>query len=311
MRQPRHPAARHAGQPKLYINDRLGDTNLQILDKAYDNPAITLLTYCTFPGVPMDFVNASVRGAWGFIRNQDDRYGVKVFAEEAISLIWQVDDEFWSLGPNFKRLKALGYESLAAFRRFTDVLPALVEVTDHDLPAMARLLEDVEPPLSGPEQYTVDSLKQVARAWMDDMHDYVNVTRWTGRLDPRQTTFNHDVREFRRARPWLRRAQRPGEDFTYLRPVDGHAVFVVLRVAPDRSEEVLLVCNMEGGPIDLTPTRVARDHLTHLDEASSPLARLDPAGWEVALRTPNIGSDYLGGPITLTDSTGVVFTRRT
>ncbi len=56
------------------------------------------------------------------------------------------------------------------------------------------------------------------------------------------------------------------------------------------------MCNMEGGHADLDPVRVD-------------LPGLDPEGWYLRLRTPNIGSDYLGGPITLTDSSGVVFTR--
>ena len=49
--------------------------------------------------------------AWGFIRNQDDRYGVKVVAEEAISLKWQVDEYAYSVPGNFPRLKALGFET--------------------------------------------------------------------------------------------------------------------------------------------------------------------------------------------------------
>jgi hypothetical protein len=77
--------------PKLNINTRLGDTRMEILDKAYDHHAAQMLSYVAFPGVPMDFLNAMARGSWGFIRNQDDKYGVKVVSEEAISLNWQVD----------------------------------------------------------------------------------------------------------------------------------------------------------------------------------------------------------------------------
>jgi hypothetical protein len=46
---------------------------MEILDKAYDNPAVSMLTYVALPGVPMDFLNATARASWGFIRNQDDR----------------------------------------------------------------------------------------------------------------------------------------------------------------------------------------------------------------------------------------------
>ena len=282
--------------PELTINTRLGETELQILDKAYDNPAITMLTYCAFPGVPMEFLNASMRAAWGFIRNQDDRYGVKVVSEETISLVWQVDEEFYPLAANFKRLKGLGFETLEELRRFVDLLPALVEVTDYDLETISRLINGVEPPLAGPLPMDPATLTGIARAWMDDMHDYCNVHGWANRLDPNQTSYNVAVREFRRARRWLRADLGEGDAFDYLRPVDGHAVFASLRTAPDGREQVLVVANMEGRDVELDPVHV-------------PLAGLDPSGWYLRLRTPNIGSDYLGGPLTLTDSSGVVFTR--
>ncbi|MCC5950066.1 MAG: hypothetical protein JJT89_16575 [Nitriliruptoraceae bacterium] len=282
---------------ELNINDRLGDTNLQILDKAYDNPAIKLLSYTAFPGVPMDFINASMRAAWGFIRNTDDRYGVKVLSEEAISLDWQVDDEFYSLATNFRRLKDLGFETLDELRRFLGLLPALVEVTDYDLDTIAALINDVEPPLAGPLPLDADGLKQLSRAWMDDMHDYTNVTRWTSRLSPELTSFNLAVREFRRARPWLRADLGDHDAFEYRSPVAGSTVFAGLRTAPSGDEQVLFVANMQGAPADLVPTELDLPGLT-------------ADGWYLDLRTPDIGSDYLGGPITLNDSAGVVFTRR-
>jgi hypothetical protein len=119
--------------PKLNINTRLGHTRMEILDKAYDNPAVHALTYVALPGVPMDFLNAMARASWGFIRNQDDRYGVKVVAEEAISLKWQVDEYSYSIPGNFRRLKEMGYETREDLARFFEFLPALVEVTEYDL----------------------------------------------------------------------------------------------------------------------------------------------------------------------------------
>ncbi len=133
--------------PKLNINTRLGDTRMDILDHAYDNPAAQMLTYAAFPGVPMDFLNAGARASWGFIRNQDDKYGVKIMAEEAISLEWQVDEYSYSMPHAFSRMKALGYDTREDLRRFLKVLPALVEVTDYDLEVIAALLNKVDPPL--------------------------------------------------------------------------------------------------------------------------------------------------------------------
>ncbi len=281
---------------ELNINNRLGDTNLQILDKAYDNPAIKLLSYTALPGVPMDFINASMRAAWGFIRNQDDRYGVKILAEEAVSLDWQVDDEFYALATNFRRLKDLGFETLEELRRFMDLLPALVEVTDYDLETIAHLINDVEPPLAGPLPVDPAGLKTIARAWMDDMHDYANVTRWVSRLSPELTAYNLQVREFRRERPWLRDDLREGDVFDYLHPVEGRTVFACLRNSPVSDEQVLFVANMQGGPADLNPVEL-------------PLPGLTPEDWYLQIRTPDIGTDYLGGSVTLNDSAGLVFTR--
>ncbi|KKM15246.1 hypothetical protein LCGC14_1698020, partial [marine sediment metagenome] len=282
--------------PKLNINTRLGETKMDILAKAYDNPAVSILTYAAFPGVPMDFLNATARANWGFIRNQDDKYGVKVVAEEAISLKWQVDEYSYSVPGNFRRLKALGFETREDLARFFEFLPALVEVTDYDLDHIVRLLNGVEPPLAGPELLDVGALKTIARAWMDDMHDYCNVSNSVSALDARQTGFMLDLRNFRRANPWLRGNLGPEDHFDYIQPVDGRTVFTSYRRGPE-GQEVYAITHMEGGATD------------DFDPLRLPIAGLKGAGWRCVLRTPNIGTDYLSGPIVLHDSMGLVFER--
>ncbi|WP_316015713.1 glucosylglycerol hydrolase [Roseobacter sp. HKCCA0434] len=282
---------------KLNVNTRLGGTRMEILDKAYDNPAIQMVTYAAFPGVPMDFLNASARASWGFIRNQDDKYGVKVVAEEAISLKWQVDEYSYSLPQSFPRLKALGFETREQLARFMEFLPALVEVTDYDLNVIAKLLNEVDPTLDGPHPVTVDGLKEIARAWMDDMHDYCNVGRHHSVLSGAQTKFNHQLREFRRARPWLRDNLGDRDRFDYRRPVEGTVLFTSLRYGPD-GEQVYMIAHMEGG------------HTGDFDPLRLPIEGLEGFGWEVALRTPPIGGDFIGGPIDLHDSMGIVYVRK-
>ncbi len=282
--------------PKLNINTRLGDTRMEILDKAYDNPAVSLLTYAVFPGVPMDFLNATARASWGFIRNQDDKYGVKVVAEEAISLKWQVDEYSYSAPGNFRRLKALGFETREELARFFEFLPALVEVTDYDLHTIATLLNAVDPRLSGPETVTVTALKDIARAWMDDMHEYCNVSHSLSALDPRQTGFMRRLRAFRQDNRWLRQNFSDRDSFGYLQPIDGRTVFAAHRYGPD-GRELFVLSHMEGGatdemhPLDALPDGVSAE------------------GWTLALATPGIGDDYTGGSIRLRDSMGLVFTR--
>lgn len=281
----------------LNINTRLGDTMMEILDKAYDNPAAQMLTYASLPGVPMDFLNAGARASWGFIRNQDDRWGVKIMAEEAISLKWQVDEYAYSLPGSFRRLKEMGFDTRASLARFLELMPALVEVTDYDLDVIAKLLNAVDPPLDGPTPFTVPVLKQIARAWMNDMHDYANVAGYLDMLGESQTRFMLNLREFRIARRWLRNRFGPDDYFDYRGPTDGTVVFRSLRHGPD-GEQVYTIVHMEGQP------------LPDCDPTTFDVPGIQGGGWNVALRTPPILSDYLGGPLVLRDSMGVVFTRR-
>ena len=281
---------------KLNINRRLGDTMMEILDKAYDNPAAQMLTYGCFPGVPMDFLNACARASWGFVRNQDDQYGVKVVAEEAISLKWQVDTYSYSLPSNFRRLKEMGFDDRASLARFLEFLPALVEVTEYDLVVIAKLLNQVDPPLKGPTPFTVEALKEIARAWMDDMHDYFNVAGYLETLGDAQTDFMLKLREFRRASPWLRNNFGPRDYFDYRSPVAGSVIVRSLRHGPN-DEQVYAVVHMEGQEVPA------------FDPVRDDIPGLKGDGWRVEVRTPPIGPDYLGGPITLHDSMGVIYTR--
>ncbi|MEO1638918.1 MAG: glucosylglycerol hydrolase [Pseudomonadota bacterium] len=282
--------------PKLNVNTRLGNSRMEILDKAYDNPAVHVLTYVGMPGVPMDFLNAMARASWGFIRNQDDRYGVKVVAEEAISLKWQVDEYSYSVPANFRRLKDLGFETREDLARFFEFLPALVEVTEYDLEEIARLLNASEPPIAGPE-FSVATLKEIARAWMDDMHDYCNVSNSLPALDAAQADFCLNLREFRAARPWLRNNYSEKDQFDYLHPIEGRTVLTSLRHGPD-GEQVFSVAHMEGKPT------------AEIDPLTLPVPGIKGTGWKLALRTPSIGDEYQGGPITLKDSMALVYVRK-
>lgn len=282
--------------PSLNVNTRLGNTRMEILDKAYDNPAVHVLTYAALPGVPMDFLNAMARASWGFIRNQDDKYGVKVLAEEAISLKWQVDEYSYSVPANFRRLKELGFETRDELERFFLFLPALVDVTDYNLEEIARLLDLAEPPLAGPK-YTVQSLKEIARAWMDDMHEYCNVSHSLPGLDTHQADFCLALRNFRRDRPWLRLNCRPEDHFDYIRPISGRTLLTALRHGPF-GEQVFSVMHMEGEATD------------DIEPLSLNVPGVEGYGWTLALRTPSIGDDYIGGPLVIRDSMALVYTRQ-
>lgn len=281
--------------PKARINTYLGDTLPEILRNAYDNPAAKLFDYTCMPGVPMDFINASMRAPWSFIRNTDERYGVKVASEEARFLDWAMDEFHFAQEATFSRLKMMGFTELPELHRFMHTLDYFVQSTDYNLPMIVKLLETVEPKLPG-GPFSVDKLKQIAMAWMEDVHDYCKVTHFTGEMDPERTAFDLKVREFRRQRSWLMADFKPDEHFDYLRPVDGTILFYGLRRAPDDSEQILFVANMEGAPRTILPIDL-------------PIPNLSREGWQTELVTPVVRVDGADHPITLHDSQGIVFVR--
>jgi hypothetical protein len=244
----------------------------------------------------MDFINAAMRAPWAFIRNTDDRYAVKVVSEEAHFLDWVMNKALYAQDHVFLRLKALGFERLDELRRFMKTLDHVVKITDYDMPAMVELLRHVEPPLDGPLP-SIKTLKQIARAWMDDVYEICNVSHYTETIDPERSAFNFAVREFRRTRPWLQENLRNDETFDRLRPTDGSVIFFGLRRSPTDDEEILFVANMEGAPCTVTPVKL-------------PVPDLLRDGWEIALKTPGLDVATAEKPVTLRDSEAVVFTHQ-
>lgn len=276
------------------LNTYLGDNLPQIFKKGYDNPAAKLFDYTMMPGIPMDFINAAMRAPWSFIRNTDDRWGVKVVSEESRFLDWIMTETLFARKVVFPRLKKLGFDGLEELRRFMKSLDNVVRMTDYDLPVMAKLLNAVEPPLPGPT-FSAASLKVIARAWMDDVHELCNVAHYMDDVDAAQAAYNLAVREFRRQRPFLRQNFTPQDHFAYQHPTAGTVLFYGLRHAPD-GEQILFLANMEGAPRTLTPLDLPIPNLSH-------------EGWQVALATPGLAVTAVDHPLTLHDSEGVVFIR--
>lgn len=280
--------------PAARVNTYLGQSHPEIFKNGYDNPAANLFAHVGSPGIPMDFINALMRAPWSFIRNTDDRYAVKVASEEARFLNWAVDETTFSADDAFPRLKAMGFTDYGELRRFMEALDHAVQMGGDNLVVVVEILNGIAPPLSGPAEYSGPVLKTIARAWMDDVFDYCNVSRWEHDLDGERTHFNLRVREFRQERPWLTNNLREDEFFNYRHPSDGSVVFYGLRRAPDNSEQVLFVLNMEGAPCTLTPTDL-------------PISGLPAGGWQLALATPGVTIEQADQPVTLKNSQGVVF----
>ncbi|MDZ7705147.1 MAG: glucosylglycerol hydrolase [Trueperaceae bacterium] len=277
------------------INPRMGRSLFEIMRRSYDHPAASLLTYGLFPGVPMEFVHATMHAPWAFIRNTDYRYSIKVVAEEAGFLDWQVDEHHFHQDV-FPRLKKMGFEDLSELRRFaTSLLQAVVD-TEYDLDAIVMMLDEADPPLAGPEP-SITMLRDYARAFMDDLHEYCNAMRFAHELNPEQTSFNLRLRNFRRSHPWLMENLRDNEGFSRIVYEDGSTLFYGLRTSPDESEQVLFVANMEGEPITLSPLELDLPTLEH-------------NGWRFELISPNTQVGGPHEPLTLTDAEGVLLYRQ-
>ncbi len=281
------------------VNTYLGETLYDIFQNAYDNAAYKLFDYAIMPGIPMDFVNASLRAPWAFIRNTDDRYAIKVVSEESRFTYWAMNETVFAEADVFTRLKALGFTSLDVLRRFMRALDHAVQSTDDTLDGIAAVLNAHQPDFDS-LTFDVPGLKAVARAWMDDVYDYCNVARYIDGQDPDRARYNRSVREFRRARPWLMERIGTGDTFDYLYPTEGSVVFYGQRTAPDGGEQVMFAANMEGAPRDVRL-------------ADLPLDAFNANRWQIALVTPGLTLptqfDPASDVITLENCQGLVLTR--
>lgn len=312
--------------PSLNINWNLGDSLPQVLNNAYDNPAIAVMTYGFSPGLPMDFINCTMHAPWGFLRNSDDRYGVKVVAEEAVGFLdWQVIPETYDWPELFPRLKAMGFTKLGELRQFMQGLYDAIEETDYDLDEVAHLCQtllthdaDVLPedmkqrksakalqPLNNPDQsevltqMTVATLKTLAKNFMEDAHDICNVWLQQDNLQGDRVAFNLALRRFRRSHPWLRQNLSPLDRFNRIH-TDAQTVFYGLRTAPTApgsGHQVAMVAHMGGDPLTVT----LGDWL-----------QIEGADWRIAVASPGVSLDSAADALTsfeLTDSQGVVLER--
>jgi hypothetical protein len=298
-----HDTLRRGGQREVGtswesdpINPHLGETPQDIIDEAYDSPAANALMHCLLPGVPMDFLNANFRGPWGFVRDTDAPWNVKVVADEHNVAEWQIRDEDYREGGHFPRLKDLGFADPDDLRRFMHTLYDTVDATDFDPERMAAMLAPLDPPLGDGDPTPAD-LEAFGYAWMRDFHEFADLGNWVDRQDDARTAFDRAVREFRHERPWLRGdIDGETEAFDYRHPTEGTVLYYGHRIAPDGDESLLFLANMEGVAATEAPTEL-------------PIDGLPADGWELALASPGVGDVDATEPVTLENGEVVVFGR--
>jgi hypothetical protein len=291
--------------PARSINPRLGDSLPEILRRSYDHPAASLLTYGVFPGVPMDFINATSRAPWAFVRNTDKRYAVKVAAEEGGFLVWQVSADEFEDATAFKRLKALGFTELNTLRKFAGELAVTVSQAGDDVAHVVKLLRARDIDVARDHTAQDDAARDIelsetflaryARAFMDDLHDYCNVSRYHDYLNPDQCAFNTALRNFRRQHTWLT-DNLCADDVLANRVQDGSTLVYALRRSADGSEQVLVLANMEGAPVAVVPSAFLPDGV-------------DQDGWQLVVAAPGVKVHDPHTEVYLKDSEGVLFYR--
>ena len=319
-----HDTLRRGNQVDLdaNINWNLGDTLPQVLNRAYNNPATLIWVHGFSPGLPMDFLNANVETPWGFFRNTDDRYGVKVVSEEVGFLEWEIEPDLYSQPDAFPRLKGLGFATLTQLTDFAKALRDAMVETDYDLQEVAKIcqhclganeegavcevpsLEELNQPSLPRFLATLDvpKLKTFAMAFMEDGHDMCNVSRYGASLNPTKSHFGLTLREFRLKRPWLRDNLTGRDRFNRISD-DERTIFYGYRVEPNPAEghppqEVVMMAHMGGEPMTVNPG----DWL-----------QLDMDDWQVVLASPGLNPqrDLKNlRAFTLTDGEGLLLVSR-
>lgn len=278
----------------LNVNTLLGNSLKMIMENAYNNPSTTLLMHGFLPGVPMDFLQALGNTPWSFIRDTDSTYALKVVAEEAFFLDWQVTENEYRQSTFFKRLKYLGFTTLDQLKRFANMLLHLMKSFDNDSSRVAEIVNRVESETG--QEWDLDKLNSYALAWMQDLNEYCNVDNHARFVSDDKARFNAEVRTFRQDNPWLSQNFKDSDFLSYQEPVDGTVIFYGYRQDPLSGKELIIVANMEGQPRQVVPA-----DLIGLLQSNK--------GWNVACSTPSITRKDIHKPVRLSISQGLLFER--
>lgn len=288
-----HDTIRRGNQVALNcaINWNLGSTLPEVLENAYDNPAVTLWVYGFSPGLPMDFINATLRVPWMFFRNTDERYGVKVVSEEIGFLDWRVSPELYQREGLFKQLKALGFKRVEQLQEFGKALQISMLTADYNLAEVVEAcrscsedktkvaemppFEELKDPSIQPflQELNIPLLKEFALKFMEDCYEVCNVSHYEGKVSAIQTGYNLSLRNFRHQHPWLGENLQGTDRFNKISD-ETQTIYYGIRSNPhNHDDRVVMVAHMGGNPITVT----LGDWL-----------QLDMHEWEIAIASPGL-----------------------
>ncbi|MDJ0571310.1 MAG: glucosylglycerol hydrolase [Pleurocapsa sp. MO_192.B19] len=294
------------------INWNLGKTLPEVLHNAYDNPAVNLWVNCFSPGLPMDFINTTMRAPWLFFRNTDEQYGVKVVSEEVGFLDWQINPHLYRQSHCFPRLKTLGFKQLKQLSQFgkalhhamiqqdynlAEVVEVLRSCTNPDTYCIDDLLPQVELMRGGMVRFLKkldeDRLKRFALMFMEDCYQVCNVSNYQSQVDPLRAKFNLTTREFRHQHSWLAHNLLKEDTFDKISKEERIIIYGIRHNPHQEEEAVAIIANFEGEAIKLDVAEILK---------------LDLAEWQIAIATPNLKVEDLTD-LTLANSQGLLLTR--
>lgn len=294
------------------INWHLGKTLPEVLHNAYDNPAVTLWVNCFSPGLPMDFINATMHAPWLFFRNTDEQYGVKVVSEEVGFLDWQINPNLYRQPHCFPRLKSLGFKQLKQLKQFgkalehamiqqdynlAEVVEVLRACTSPDTHCIEELLPLVELMRGGMVRFLKkldeDRLKSFALMFMEDCYQVCNVSNYESQVDSLRAEFNLSTREFRHQNPWLSQNILEKDSFDKLGKGEKTIVYGI-RHDLTQEKAVAIVANFEG-------------EMTKLDLGE--ILKIDLAKWQIAIATPDLNTEDLAN-LNLDNGQGLLLTNQ-
>jgi hypothetical protein len=310
-----HDTVRRGNQvdPDQDINWNLGKTLPEVLRNAYDNAAVTLWVYGFSPGLPMDFINATLHAPWMFFRNTDERYGVKVVSEEIGFLDWQVTPQLYKHSWAFKRLKTLGFKNVQDLREFGKALQYLMVEKDYNLNDVVDAFrscanehdEDCEVPKllrksrSSVRRFwaklDIDRLKRFALMFMEDCFEVCNVSHYHNNLKAPQANYNLRLRRFRHDYPWLRENLTGTDRFNKTGTKEATVYYGVRSNPEDESERIAMIAHMGG---EAMTVKVGEWLQLNLSE------------WDVAIASPGLKIQDLS-EFELHDSQGVLLKSKT
>ncbi len=274
------------------INRYLGDTRVEQLRTAYNNPASTILFHGFMPGCPMDFIHANMRAPWGFVRDTDAVWNLKVLSEEEHFPGWQIRPRDFAQEEHFRRLEDWGFDDRDELSAFLGLLADVTSMTDYDKAEMTDLLNTAGTPIG--DDLTVGELERLGVDWMRDLAEFFNCAHWQDQQRDDRTAFDRRVRAFRHDHEWVTTDFTGADELDYVYPTDGAVLYYGYRRAPGDDEELLFVGNMEGVKRTVTPTD---------------LVDVDEDGWAVALSSPELDVEAAGDPVALSDSQAALFVR--